>query len=196
MRYALIHSKCAALLLLAAILVGCGGSGDEYDGFDNEVTLSTPDKYLRFFNQQQGDLDSTAYAVAYNAAVDPAGARSTLEKYIELHGFDSPGPDVHVIFRDSKDLGYGRDMYMRSYMDPACGQITAFYVRNFSVEIVDGFAYGPVNMEAAIAEDLDHHVGTNAIEFGYGRDDIGDNGSPEPMAKFYTFEPNYKPANA
>ena len=164
MRYALIYSKGATLLLLGAILVGCGGSGDEYDGFDNEVTLSTPDSYLRFFNQQDDDLDDTAYAVAYNAAIDPGNARNTLENYIELHGLESP--DVHVIFRDSKDLGYGRDMYMRSYLDPMCGQITAFYVRNFSVEIVDGFAYGPVNLEAAIAEDLTHHVGTNAIEFG------------------------------
>jgi mono/diheme cytochrome c family protein len=187
MRFTLILSKSAVLLLLGALLGGCGGSGDEYDGFDDEVTLSTPDKYLRFFNQQDGDLDDTAYAVAYNAAVDPGGARSTLEKYIALHGLENP--DVHVVFRDSKDLGYGRDMYMRSYMDPMCGQITAFYVRNFSVEIVDGFAYGPVNLEAAIAEDLTHHVGTNAIEFGRGVGATDTTCSIEPMTKFFTFDP-------
>ena len=164
----------ALLLLFLTILVACGG-GSDYDGFDdsdsfdNSIDLSTPDQYLRFFNQQQGDLDDTAYAVAYNAAVDPGNARSTLENYIALHGLENP--DVHVIFRDSKDLGYGRDMYMRSYPNTDCGgQMIAFYVRNFSVQIVDGFAYGPVNLEAAIADDLQHHIGTNAIEFGRTHD--------------------------
>jgi len=195
MRFTLAHLRNAILLLFAMILVACGG-GSDYDGFDdsdsfdNSIDLSTPDQYLRFFNQQQGDLDDTAYAVAYNAAVDPGNARSTLENYIALHGLENP--DVHVIFRDSKDLGYGRDMYMRSYPNTDCGgQMIAFYVRNFSVQIVDGFAYGPVNLEAAIADDLQHHIGTNAIEFGRGRTTGGatDQCSEEPMTKFFTFDP-------
>jgi hypothetical protein len=75
MRYTLTRAGNAVLLLLlAALLVGCVGSGDEYGRFDNETTRSTPDKYLRFFNQQQGDLDDTA---TYNAAVDPGNARRT-----------------------------------------------------------------------------------------------------------------------
>jgi len=192
MRTNLYHARVGILLLLAAIVGGCGGSGDEYDGFENNpVDLSTPDRYLRFFNQQQGDLDDSNYTRAYHAAVDPGSARSTLQGYIALHGLDKP--DVHVIFRDTKDLGYGRDMYMRSYPNPDCGgQIVAFYVRNFSVQIVEGFAYGPVNLEAAIAEDLKQHIGTNAIEFGRGRTTGGaiDVCSPEPMTKFFTFEPD------
>jgi mono/diheme cytochrome c family protein len=124
------------------------------------------------------------------------GARKTAQAYMTLHGLDNP--DVHVIFRDTKDLGYGRDMYMVSYPNPsACGgQMTVFFVRNFSVKIVDGFAYGPINLEAAIGEDLQHHVGTNAIEFGMGRADVGDNCSTVPMAKFYTFEPDYSSPSA
>jgi mono/diheme cytochrome c family protein len=64
-------------------------------------------------------------------------------------------------------------------------------VRNFSVEIVEGFAYGPVNLEAAIAEDLQHHIGSNAIEFGRGRMIAGGTEicSVEPMTKFFTFDP-------
>lgn len=180
--------RVPGIVLAAAVLTACG-SGDEYEGFDASVDTATPDKYLMFFNQQDGDLDASAYASAYYAAVDPGGARTTLEDYIALHGLDTP--DVHVIFRDSKDLGYGRDMYMRSYPNPSgCpGQIIAFYVRNFSVQIVDGFAYGPVNLDAAIDEDMQYHVGTNAIEFGYGRDDVGDTCSSEPMTKFFTFNP-------
>jgi len=313
-----MHSVAAKLkawgvISLAAVLVACGG-GDEYNGFDDSVDSSTPNKFLLYFNRQadlaagnytlvaatnapgeadtfsitikrksgatqlitgswtsSGGLDSDptcasgnrCYSVslddasgatfkltsavdsvlylvddsnvpklvatannsvagaesldfsesendadkltnAYYAAIDPGNARDTVQKYIAMHGLGSP--DVHVIFRDSKDLGYGRDMYMRVYRNDAppnpgpiaaapCGgadAITyAWYVRNFSVKIVEGFAYGPVNLEAAIAEDLDYHVGTNAIEFGYGRSDYGDTCSTVPMAKFYTFEPNY-----
>ena len=97
---------------------------------------------------------------------------------------------MHVIFRDSKDLGYGRDMYMNVYTNESVGSTCgppgavtiAWYVRNFSVKIVDGFAYGPINLEAAIGEDLQHHVGTNAIEFGYGRSDLGVPGSTSTRA--------------
>lgn len=310
MRPLVNHARITMLLLLAAIVAGCGGSGDEYDGFDASVSSSTPNKFLTFFNRQ-GDLGAGRYTLvvatdlvaqngtfsvtikrndgsaeqlisgswtssagdvaecgtgnpcyafdiqdasgatfklnsnvdgilylvtgsnasgavvakapangggvpltmvfsesendsdelsnAYYDAIDPSGARSTAQNYIALHGLDNP--DVHVIFRDSKDLGYGRDMYMVSYdnslIPGSCGgQMIVFFVRNFSVKIVDGFAYGPINLEAAIAEDLQHHVGTNAIEFGLGRSDVGDTCSPEPMAKFYTFEPDYSKPNA
>ena len=152
----------------------------------------------------ESEIDETDFATAYYDAIDPGGARATAQAYWSLHQFDAPAPDVHVIFRDSKDLGYGRDMYLSVYSNASVGSTCgppgavtiAFFVRNFSVEIVDGFAYGPVNLEAAIAEDLQHHVGTNAIEFGYGRDDVGDSCSAEPMARFYTYEPRYNPPNA
>jgi hypothetical protein len=314
MRSFLIHARKALLLLIIAIVAGCGGGG-EYDGFDDSVSTSTPNRFLTFFNRQ-GDLpagnytlvvatndpagqsgsfsvtierhdgsptqvingswtssggldpdptcasgnvcysididdasgasftlntaldgvlylvddsviprvvatasangagtalamkfsaseiDESDFADAYYAAVDPMGARDTAQKYIQIHGLDNP--DVHVIFRDSKDLGYGRDMYMNSYTNasvgstcgPAGAVTIAFLVRNFSVKIVEGFAYGPVNLEAAIAEDLDYHIGTNAIEFGYGRSDMGDTCSAEPMLKFYTYEPDYSSPNA
>jgi len=306
------QTRTMLLLLLAAVLGGCGGSGDEYDGFDSTVTTSTPNKFLTFFNRQaelapgkytlivatngagqagtfsvaiqrndgsasqlingswtssggldsvpanctsaaagnrcfsfdiqdasgatfklnsaldaalflvddsdtpqvvveaeangagvplmmtfsESEIDEDDFSNAYYDAIDPSGARSTAQKYRALHGFDNP--DVHVIFRDTKDLGYGRDMYMVSYPNPSLcgGQMTVFFVRNFSVKIIDGFAYGPVNLEAAIQEDLQHHVGTNAIEFGLGREDVGDNCGSEPMAKFYTFEPDYSSPNA
>jgi mono/diheme cytochrome c family protein len=192
MRPRIFHASLSLVLLFAAIASGCGGSGDEYDGLDSDPdVLATPDLYLRYFNQQQGDLDDSSYTRAYHAAVDPGNARGRLQDYLALHGLDTP--DVHVIFRDTKDLGYGRDMYMSSYPNPDCGgQVIAFYVRNFSVQIVEGFAYGPVNLEAAIEANLDHHVGTNAIEFGTGRTTGGasDVCSPEPMTRFFTFEPD------
>ena len=143
-------------------------------------------------------IDTTDYASAYYAAVDPANARDTLQKFRSLHGFDSNGSEVvNVTFRDSKDLGYGRDMYMRSYANPDCGgQVIAFYVRNFSVDIGDGTAYGPVNLDAALNEDLQYHLGSNAIEFSRGLSSAGDTCSPEPMAKFYTYKSDYSSADA
>ena len=55
----------------------------------------------------ESEIDESSFAAAYYATVDPANARDTLQKFQSLHGFDTPGADVHVIFRDSKDLGYG-----------------------------------------------------------------------------------------
>ena len=305
------------LLLFSMLLAGCGGSGDEYEGFDASVGVSTPNRYLTFFNRQgdlaggdyiliaatnvageagsfslsmtrsgettqlvngnwisSGGLDADAtcptgnlcipfdlqdsrgasfvlntaldgvlylvdnndgsprlvaiansggmgvaetldfspsaidesdFSSAYYSTIDPGNARDTAQKYLAMHGFgvDLSGADVHVTFRDSKDLGYGRDMYMVSYDSGAIagnggcpGQTIAFFVRNFSVKIVDGFAYGPVNLEAAINEDLVHNFGHNAIEFGRGRVDMGDTCSPEPMAKFYTFRADYSSPGA
>lgn len=149
-------------------------------------------------NFDESNIDKPTFARAYYAAIDPTNARDTLQKYRSLHGFNSvAGPDVHVIFRDSKDLGYGRDMFMRSYpnvtlANGGCGgQVIAFYVQNFSVSIIDGFAYGPVNLEGAIEQDLKYHFGTNAIEFSHGVKSKGDVCSTEPMAKFYTYRSDY-----
>ncbi|MEM7562084.1 MAG: hypothetical protein AAF353_03420 [Pseudomonadota bacterium] len=293
------------VMIISLFLASCGGSGDEYDGFDNSISASTPNAYLTFFNRQNdlaagtytivaatnnatdagtfslsirrnngsatqvingswtssggatavcgtiggagnqcyslnlqdasgvtitlttafdgvlyllddstvaqvvetandnaagvaemlsyssSELDETSFSSAYYEAIDPNNQRSTLQDYIALHGLGTP--DVRVTFRDSKDLGYGRDMYMRSYANPsACGgHVIAFYVRNFAVDIVEGFAYGPVNLEAAINEDLQYHFGSNAIEFSTGRGDVGDPCTSEPMAKFYTFKSDY-----
>ena len=304
----LVQNLKAWIAILITIAVTACGSGDEYEGFDATVSISTPNKFLTFFNRQgdlaagdytlvvataaggqagtfsvtitrndgsatqvingswvssggldsdptcasgnrcyninlqdasgasftlntafdgvlylvddsdtpqvvatanaagtgaaetlkfsESEIDETDFASAYYAAIDPMGMRTTAQDYIALHGLGNP--DVHVIFRDSKDLGYGRDMYMRSYANPsACGgQIIAFLVRNFAVEIVDGFAYGPVNLEAAIDQDLQHNFGSNAIEFGLGRADVGDPCSSEPMAKFYTFRADYSSPGA
>jgi len=155
----------------------------------NGVVASGISETLKY---SESNIDENAFAAAYYTAVDPANARDTFQKFRAVHGFDTVGEDVHVTFRDSKDLGYGRDMYMRSYPNPDCGgQVVAFYVRNFSVDIIDGFAYGPVNLEAAIDEDLQFHFGSNAIEFSRGLSSVGDTCSPEPMAKFYTYKSDY-----
>ncbi|MGV3742747.1 MAG: hypothetical protein ACO1NO_10610, partial [Burkholderiaceae bacterium] len=60
----------------------------------------------------------------------------------------------------------------------------AFYVRNFLVTAGSGYGYSSLNLDAAVAQDLRWHIGTNAIEFSPGPD-VGDTAS---FAKFYNFD--------
>lgn len=132
-------------------------------------------------------ISSAAYGQAYYSAVDPTSARTTLAAWKSKNGFDA-GFDSHVIFRDAKDLGYGRDMYTRRNADGTL----AFFVNNYVVVQQPGSSsnYGPLNVEAAIAQDTRYLQGTNAIEFSPAdQDGASDNGSMK-ITKFFTFDKN------
>lgn len=133
-------------------------------------------------------ISSAAYGQAYYNAVDPRGERATLAAWKQKNGFGS-GFDANVIFRDAKDLGYGRRMYARR--DPVTGN-TSVYVDNFVVILQPGSStnYGPLNVEAAIAGDTQYLIGTNAIEFSpANQDGANDNGAMR-INKFFTFDRN------
>lgn len=162
-------------------------------------------------------INLAANAKAYYRAIDPDDTRTTLEDWQEANGFGQPcgaiDPcEVHVIFRDTKDLGYGRDMYARKNDDGSF----AVYVRNFRVDAISGQQYSTLNLDAAVANNTDParqssiqwHFGSNAIEFStypYGVDEpsedyAADNlpggvyatndGSAPMFAKFFTFRPD------
>lgn len=169
-----------------ALLLGCSNGGDDNRPVE-EVTLATPNSFLQFFNQYDDPgLEAVVYVQAYYAAVDPGNTRDTLNKFISHHTND--GSDwIHVTFRDTKDLGYGRDMYMRKHNNKnGCAEI-AFYVRNFVVAPVPSFAYGSLNLEAAINNDTNFHFGTNAIEVSRADDDVDCSGPR--FLKFFTYAP-------
>ena len=128
-------------------------------------------------------IDSEAYANAYYELVDPNDERTTLADWKQVNGFDQDA-GTHVVFRDTKDLGYGRDMYARRSDN---GDL-AFYVDNYVVILRPGDSanYGPLNLDAALAQDRERHTGTNAIEFT--RLDPNDSNSPRVL-KFFTFGP-------
>ncbi|MGH8493283.1 MAG: hypothetical protein ACRERR_09300 [Moraxellaceae bacterium] len=129
-------------------------------------------------------ISSAAYGEAYYDAVDPNAERTTLADWKSKNGFNA-GFDSHVIFRDAKDLGYGRDMYARRNADGTL----AFFVNNYVVVQQPGSSsnYGPLNVEAAIAQDQRYLLGTNAIEFTpANQDGASDNGSIK-ITKFFTF---------
>jgi mono/diheme cytochrome c family protein len=133
-------------------------------------------------------INSDTYAQAYYAAVDPAGERATLAGWKQKNGFGA-GYDTHVIFRDAKDLGYGRDMFARRNADGTM----AVYVNNYIVALQPGSStnYGPLNVEAAIAHDARYLIGSNAIEFSPANQDdpLSANGSMV-INKFFTFDKN------
>lgn len=128
-------------------------------------------------------ISNKTYAQAYYQAVDPQNQRTTLADWKSLNGFDQ-GADTHVVFRDSKDLGYGRNMFMRSNEN---GQV-AIFVENYIVKVIEGDTsnYGPLNVYAAVEENKNYHIGTNAIEFSPV--DPSDPDS-DKILKFFTFAP-------
>ncbi len=118
-----------------------------------------------------------AYAQAYYAMIDSANERDTLDKWKTKNGFDS-GYSAHVLFQDVRDLGYGRNMYVRGSTG-AVGDVAA-YVENFQVSAVPGLLYSALNLDAVVENDRRWHIGTNAIEYSAGP-------SGQRIAKFYTF---------
>lgn len=154
---------------------------------------------------QPRGTSSAAYAQAYYDAVDPLGERATLDGYLKKNCFipatpaepdcadETIGMGFHAIFRDARDLGYGRNMHARRNindpMDPS-DDTFAFVVGNYVVKLGAGGSsnYGPINVEAAVAADARYHLGTNAIEFS--PNPIENSPDGEHIAKFFTFNPD------
>lgn len=139
------------------------------------------DAFLIEYSIENNQINSAQYAEQYYLAVDPNDERTTLTDWKSKNGFDQ-GYDVHVIFRDSKDLGYGRDMYARKNEDGSL----AFFVNNFVVVTGKGNPanYGPLNLFAATDQNFDYHLGSNAIEFSPINPDDPDS---DKVLKFFTF---------
>lgn len=184
-------------ILAAAVLAACsqGNSGDETV---NAATASLPtsiERFLLFPNPVQSggsfETNTTAYAQAYYRAVDPNDDRDTLAKFKTVNQFDSGTGSQHtVVFRDVKDLGYGRRMTGRRNTD---GSI-AFIVENYNVSAVPG-NYSAINVDAAVARDQRWHIGVNAIEYSSTACDSSKDvsfcadGASKKFAKFYNFDP-------
>jgi hypothetical protein len=138
------------------------------------------------------ETNTDAYASAYYAAIDPYRQRTTLDQFKAASGFGTGGGggQEHVaVFRDVRDLGYGRRMTGR-YVPGAAGlpERVAFVVENYRVDVPGG-AHTRANVDAAVAQDSAWHVGTSAIEWSCHPDDAGDPGCRR-YAKYYSFAPD------
>lgn len=136
-------------------------------------------------------ISSASYAQAYYDAVDPETERDTLANWKSRNGFNDNDPAntiTHVVFRDALDLGYGRDMTV--LRNSNTGRI-AFLVNNYIVALQPGASsnYGPLNVDAAIAQDARYFKGSNAIEFSPANEDNpGDVNGGMKITKFFTFD--------
>jgi len=188
--------RCTAALMLTLLLGACTqkNTGDEAAVATDVPTGLT--RFLLFPNpiaQNTGgfETDTTAYADAYYRAIDtdPANPKDTLEKWKTANGFGSgTGTEHLVVFRDTKDLGYGRRMIGRMNADGS----VAFFVENYSVQPNGSGDYSStLNVEAAIRREKQWHVGTNAIEWStspcVAGVDPADCSSTVKFAKFYNF---------
>lgn len=193
-----LHGKMLLVALLSTtFLFGCDERG-ETDEPTTVITTETPDHFLEFLNDQRGNTYSAEYTQAYYHTVDPNDERTSLESWKARNGFDRCDDQVHIIFRDAKDLGYGRDMYACKHNsgDSEGNQFDegrfAVFVRNFIVKVFDDDPtnYGPINVEAAIEANLTYHAGTNAIEFSPLNEDAPIGPDNPQVAKFFTFKPS------
>jgi hypothetical protein len=184
---------CASSGLMTLLLAACGGGGSGGDISPSDPPVSTAtgsDAFLLFPNPQalpdasSPKIDSSAYAQAYYAAIDPTNEKDTLAKWKAVNKFDSnTGVQVTAVFGDSRDLGYGRRMTARR--NPGPDGTIAFLVENYLANpgAAYGFAQSHLSLDAAIAQDRRWLILINAIEF-----------SPAPgggvkFSKFFSFDP-------
>jgi len=115
-----LHGRVLLVVLLSTtFLFGCDERGDTDEPI-TVITTETPDHFLEFLNDQRGNTYSAEYTQAYYHTVDPNDERTSLESWKARNGFDSCDDQVHIIFRDAKDLGYGRDMYACKHNSGSC----------------------------------------------------------------------------
>ncbi len=149
------------------------------------------------FAQDGGTFETNTneYAAAYYRAIDPGSAKDTIDKWktANLFGTTGNGTEHLAVFRDVKDLGYGRRMTGRMNTDGS----VAFYVENYNVTPGGSTQYSSdLNVDAAIRRDTQWHVGTNAIEWstatcipGVDPADCVGNSNNIKFAKYYNFSP-------
>ena len=113
--------NCCFALTLGLLVSGCS----QPNGADPQAPVvgsTDTNRFWIFPNPGRDPATGTfttndaTYAQAYYDAIDPTDARATLNGFKTTNGFGSAMAgvsEVNVIFRDAKDLGYGRRMTVR-----------------------------------------------------------------------------------
>jgi hypothetical protein len=190
-----IWKRVGLALLLGLVVTGCTQSNSA-DPQAASVGATDTDRFWIFPNPGRDPAsgvfttNSASYAQAYYDAIDPADLRATLNGFKTTNGFGTTVPgvsEVNVIFRDVKDLGYGRKMTVRftdsTYPGWPGTHWVAVFVENYQVVPFAGVNYSSLNLEAAINANANYHVGTNAIEYTTAPNGL-------KFAKFYTYAPD------
>ena len=186
--------RSCLILSLSLVAIGCSKSNSA-DPQAAPVGATDTNRFWIFPNPGRDPAtdvwttNDASYAQAYYDAIDPLGLRSTLTDFKNTNGFGTNvigETEINVIFRDTRDLGYGRKMTVR-FTDPTApgwtvaGHRVMAFVENYQVVPFTGADYSSLNLEAAITSNYNYHVGTNAIEYSM----VGGT----PMTRFYTYAP-------
>jgi hypothetical protein len=181
--------------LLASLVILASACTQENTGDEGSSSTAPQglNRFLLFPNPLAMDTggfetNTSAYADAYYRAIDPNNLKNTIDRWKQQNGFGSgAGTEKLAVFRDTKDLGYGRRMTGRQNTD---GSI-AFFVENYNVAPNGSSGYASIlNVEAAIRRDTRWHVGTNAIEWSSAActpADPADCDGTVKFAKYYNF---------
>jgi hypothetical protein len=185
MRLAFAQATCISVISFFCFF-GCGGG--EAPKSVTSVSIPSSNEFLIFPNPQiqpdgSAQTLSAEYAEAYYRAIDTTNTRDTLAKWKAANQFGNPttGEEVTVVFRDARDLGYGRRMTARRNDD---GTI-AVVVENYEILGLPG-GYSLLNVDAAVIEDRTRHEFTNAIEYS----SIDGDPMKSKFVKFFTFSPS------
>lgn len=198
-----MNNKRWILIVLASVILASCRSADEADISNPQFPVTNdPDVFAEFLNASpavpstgvmEGEIDNVLdFPEAYYNTIDPDNTRDSLDKWRFENGFTNADGSVascdpincqqtQVKFRDTKDLGYGRNMFMRWNTQT---NDVAVYVENFQVDSVPGVPYGPLNFEAVVNNDRIWNFGVNAIEFSSFPNSAG---TDRKFAKFYNF---------
>jgi mono/diheme cytochrome c family protein len=188
-----IDSNLLILAVLGWVLVLIAGCTQSNSADEPAAASSIPvgvERFLLFPNsamRASGDSWSNTadYAQAYYAAIDPNDEKDTFAKWKAANRFGTGGEEQLAVFRDVRDLGYGRRMTGRRNVDGS----VAFSVENYQVSIAPS-GYSAANADAAIAPDPRWHVNTNAIEWSCDPAAPGENPATcRKFAKFFNFSP-------
>jgi len=190
-----IQRFCLVAILLTGFVAGCSKSNSA-DPTAAVVGSSDTNRFWIFPNPVRDPVTGifttnvASYSQAYYDAIDPNDQRTTLNNFRTINGFGTTVPgveEIEVIFRDVRDLGYGRKMTVRftnsTYAGWPATHWLAVFVENYQVTPFAGLDYSTLNLEAAINANSNYHVGTNAIEYTTAPNGL-------KFAKFYTFRPD------
>ena len=149
----------------------------ESDLINHSSNSTTPSSVEADQLRDNQGIESQTSATAYYQLIDPNSDVDTLEKWLNLRGFYDSENNIssidHAIYTNNYDLGFGRDMFMRT---DKCGNVYS-YVDNYPT------------LENAIQKR--NNFATVIMEYSSLQPQTGDScNEGDKFVKFYAYAPD------
>lgn len=137
-------------------------------------------------------VDFAQATADYYATIDPHDLRDTLNDFISTNNY-AAGTEIHAVYANSGDLGFGRDMHCTRTEVSAGVYDVACYVSNYGTgydALSDGGGYGtPDETDFENAANEDGLIATVAMEYSRVEDplDVTSFLSNDRIVKFYVY---------